>query len=116
MSYDLELGIKPEGHNKIVCIATPELDSPTYNLREMFVAATHWDFEQRKWYKLSDVYLNIAEGIANLKLQPDRYKHLEPENGWGDIQSAINTLESLMNKIEELVEIGTPLEVLLVRW
>ena len=116
MSYDLELGIKPEGHNKIVCIARPELDSPTWNLGEIFRLAMHWNFEIRKWYKLSDVYINIAEGIADLKFQPGRYNHLEPENGWGDIQGAIEALESLMKKIEELVEDEIPIEVLWLRW
>ena len=38
MSYDLRIGVKVEGTDIIAVIAEPRLSSPTYNLRDMFVA------------------------------------------------------------------------------
>ena len=50
MSYDIRICVKTEMPNKwgnqFVVIDSPEYDSPTYNLRDMFVACMEWDYNQ----------------------------------------------------------------------
>lgn len=108
MSYDLRIGVKVEGTDIIAVIAEPEKHSPTYNLGQMFRAATGWEFEQSKWYRVSEVYPKIQRGLAELIAYPKKYKKYEPENGWGSIGSAIEALQSLKNCIDELSEEDSP--------
>lgn len=50
MSYDIRFGVKVDGMDGyIAVIDMPEYDSPTYNLRDMFVACMDWDYSQGKW-------------------------------------------------------------------
>ena len=46
MSYDLRIRVKAEGCDKYPVIATPECDSPTYNLGKMFRACMDWNYNQ----------------------------------------------------------------------
>lgn len=46
MSYDIRFGVKVEGMDGyIAVIDEPDYSSPTYNLRDMFVASMGWDYE-----------------------------------------------------------------------
>ena len=104
MSYDLRLGVKVEGADIIAVIGEPEYPSPTYNLGKMFRACTGWDFKQGEWYRVSEVWPKIEHGISELRMHSTKYKHLEPENGWGTVSSAIKTLESLTECIRQTVD------------
>ena len=122
MSYNLRLGVKVDGTDIIAVVNEPEYSSPTYNLGKMFRACTGWDYEQGKWYKVSDVWENINRGITELHMNPKKYKRLEPDNGWGTVSSAITDLESLRDCIEKTSseywsgDEAIPLEHLWVRW
>ena len=104
MSYDLRLGVKVEGTDIIAVVAEPERNSPTYNLGQMFRTATGWEFEQSKWYRVSEVYPKILRGLAELIAYPNKYKKYEPDNGWGTIANAVSALQSLKDCIDELSE------------
>ena len=101
MSYDLRIGVKVEGLDLIAVIDEPEYSSPTYNLAEMFRACTGWDYKQGKWYNVKEVRPKIRKGIEELKNNWMKYKRFEPENGWGDVNSALSSLESLEKCIAE---------------
>lgn len=101
MSYDLRLGVKVEGTDIIAVIGQPEKDSPTYNLREMFVACMGWDYTQGEWYRVSDVYDKICRGIAELSGYPVKYRKYDAPNGWGNVKSALEALVSLRDYIDE---------------
>ena len=103
MSYDLRIGVKVEGLTLIAVIDEPEYSSPTYNLAEMFRACMGWDFEVGKWYNVKEVRPKIRNGIEELKNNWKKYKRLEPENGWGDVNSALKALESLEKCIADNV-------------
>ncbi len=103
MSYDLRIGVKVEGLTLIAVIDEPECSSPTYNLAEMFRACMGWDFEVGKWYNVKEVRPKIRNGIEELKNNWKKYKRLEPENGWGDVNSALRVLESLEKCIADNV-------------
>lgn len=100
MSYDLRIAVKVKGSNLYAVIAEPELNHPTYNLGQMFRACTGWDFDQGKFYKVSDVYENIQHGIYELTHNEEKYLSLNPSNGWGNTTSALNALTSLRECID----------------
>lgn len=117
MSYDLRIGVRVEGTDKIVAIAEPYYSNPTYNLSKMFRACMNWDFTQGEYYKCSDVIENIAHGIKELRTNKDEYYQYEPANGWGSIRGALDTLEGLFQCINETAEdTELSLEHLYVAW
>lgn len=98
MSYDIRFGVKVEGgpEDCFAVIGEPGYHSPTYNLGEMFRACTGWDYEQGKWYKASEVMPMIMRGINELSEHPGKYRKYEPDNGWGNINSAMTALKSIV--------------------
>ena len=123
MSYGIRLGVKVEGLDVIAVIDLPKYDSPTYNLGNLFRECTGWDFRQGEWYRVSEVLPKIEHGISELRINPDKYRHLEPDNGWGTIGSALETLESLSKCIDDNIGVSDwgkwqeiPAEFLWVRW
>ena len=123
MSYDLRIGVKVEGAKDLyVVIDEPELSSPTYNLRDMFVACMGWDYEQDVWYKVTDVLPMIQHGIEELTKRPSKYKKYNAPNGWGTVESALNALKSLYQCIldnragERKTWNEIPLELMYMRW
>lgn len=104
MSYDIRFGVKVEGTGGyIATIDEPELSSPTYNLRNMFVACMDWDYEQGKWYNLKDVFPKILHGRDELLLHPKKYEKYNAKNGWGTVSSAKDCLDSIVEKVGEIV-------------
>ena len=101
MSYDIRLAVKIEGADDWLTVATPEYDSPTYNLGRMFRECMGWNFEQGKYYRVSEVIDNITSGIDELIDHEEKYKEYNPPNGWGDTMSALRTLKSLLECISE---------------
>ena len=123
MSYDLRIAVKVEGAEDCYAVVkTPEYDSPTYNLGKMFRACTGWDYVQSDWYKVSEVLPMIEHGIYELKFNSKEYEKYNPENGWGNIESALEALESLLECIrDESGETGwswnkIPLDCMYVAW
>ena len=105
MSYDLRIAVRvadaPE-ENAYAVIAEPKYSSPTYNLRDMFVACMDWNYEQGHFYKVSDVYTKIERGIYELAYNEKAYLKFNPSNGWGDTQSALTALKSLKDCIDDI--------------
>ena len=99
MSYDIRFGVKVAGapDDCYAVIGEPEYESPTYNLRDIFVTSMGWDYKQGEWYKVSDILPKVQQGITELTLHPERYKALEPDNGWGDIAGAVSCLQSIVS-------------------
>lgn len=126
MSYDIRFGVKvadvtPEC---FAVIGSPEYDSPTYNLRDIFVKAMDWDYHQGEWYPVTEVLPKVQRGITELTLHPEKYKALEPDNGWGSVRGAVCFLQSVMDyfKPDEWDGLygswnaNVPLEAIYMRW
>ena len=123
MSYDIRLGVKVADVGELYAvIAEPELSSPTYNLRNMFVACMGWDYSQGRWYNVSDVLPKIKRGIAELQEHPSKYRKYNAQNGWGTVENALNALKSLYQCIldnragERKTWNEIPLELMYMRW
>lgn len=122
MSYDIRFGVKVDGMNGYVAVIDePEYSSPTYNLRNMFVACMDWDYTQGEWYNCAEVMPKIERGVHELRFKPSKYEKYNSQNGWGTVSSALKALESVLRKAKELTggewswnEI--PLEHLWIRW
>ena len=115
MSYDIRIRVKVEGCGKYVTVGYPEYDSPTYNLRDMFVACMDWDYSQGEQYPCDFVIEKVERGIHELRTRREHYKQYNPKNGWGDIDSAIEVLESVRECIYEWAE-DIPIECLYFQW
>ena len=115
MSYDIRICVKADGLDKYVVYDIPEYDTPTYNLGEMFRVCMDWDYEQGEYYKCSEIIGNIEKGITELKTNREKYKCYEPSNGWGNVDSAIEALESARVCIYECAE-NIPINHLYFRW
>lgn len=98
MSYDIRFGVKVADapDECYAVIGHPKYDSPTYNLRELFVQSMEWDYHQGEWYKITDVLPKIQHGITELTLHYKKYEKFEPSNGWGTISSALECLRSIV--------------------
>lgn len=122
MSYDIRFGVKVAGADDLfVEIGRPTFDSPTYNLGTMFRKCTGWDYNQGEWYNVAEVLPLIQQGIHELKFNPKEYRQYNPKNGWGDIGSALEALQSMEDAIRNLtVSDGwtevVPPECLYVKW
>lgn len=96
MSYDICFGVKVEGAKDVYAvIGSPEYDSPTYNVRDIFVHSMDWDYEQGTWYPLDFVIKKVDHGINELKFNEGKYRKYNPSNGWGSTQSALECLLSI---------------------
>lgn len=119
MSYDLRFAIKTKiaGVERYICVGSPELDTPTYNIGAILRQATGLDFKQSEYYKCSEIFENVVKGAAELELHGDKYRKLEPPNGWGTVENAINVLNGLKRDMKELSEErDIPLEELYIAW
>ena len=119
MSYDLRVYVKAEtprlnGDPYVVC-GIPEYDSPTYNLRPMFVACTGWEYKQGEVYHVPEVIGYIMRGVSELRGNPELYRQYDSPNGWGTLESALESLESLLACIQECSG-DWPLDALYMSW
>jgi len=82
MSYDIRFGVKvaeaPEDCYAV--IGEPEYSSPTYNVGTIFRESMDWDFEQGKWYKVTDVIPKLERGVHELSFNAKAYRKHEPDN------------------------------------
>ena len=115
MSYDIEISVKVDGLDQYAMIDCPEYGSPTYNLGRMFRACMEWDYSQGEYYKCSEIIDKVEKGIRELKTNRKAYEKYNPSNGWGDIDSAIEDLESLRECIYKNAE-EIPIEHLYMKW
>lgn len=115
MSYDIRIGVQIANTDIIYPIGEPEYASPTYNLGRMFRACTGWDFNQGEWYRVDAVIEKIEQGLYELITNGEQYRAYEPENKWGTVESAMQTLKSLKDCIYEFAE-DIPIDCLWVKW
>ena len=122
MSYDIRFGVKVAGapDGVYAVIGEPELANPTYNNAQIFRKSMGLDFSTSEWYKVTDIVPYLEHGIHELQFNRAAYVDLEPDNGWGGIQSSLRSLQSILKWITEDRE-GTwnadvPLECIYMTW
>lgn len=123
MSYDIRFGVKVEGAADVYAIiGRPKYDSPSYNIREIFVRCMNWDYEQGRWYRIDEVLAKIEDGIKELISNPHLYRPYEPENGCGSVESAKNCLGSIYkwfypdNEWDREYDEDIPMNCIYMKW
>ena len=97
MSYDIRFGVKVEGAPGVYAvIGSPEHDSPTYNVGEIFRKSMDFDFDQGTWYPVTELIPKIERGIHEMMFNTRAYKSMEPDNGCGSTTTVLETLQSIM--------------------
>ena len=100
MSYDVWLEIDTGGEHPH---SLTECYSPTYNLGPMFRLALSGD-EQGEgvpdWNGMfaSELISKLREAIAAMEDDPAKFKRLNPENGWGNYEGALNFLSEILRQ------------------
>ena len=88
----------------------------------MFVNCMGWEYEQGEWYRISEVLPYIERGVHELTFNKKKYEKYNPDNGWGNVESALKALQSLLECIKDhagLTEWPSnkiPIEHLYMRW
>ena len=122
MSYDVRFGVETKMPNRwgehFAIVEVPSMDSPTYNYSKLFRACMDWDYEQDVWYPMSEVVPRIERGIHELSFNREQYFDLEPENGWGTLEGALNCLRDWYDNLTDRwgVTHTWPIESLWFRW
>ena len=86
------------GREPIVVQDTPETTNVytrniTHNLGRMAKAAgiydAMWGPDERGWTCARELIEPLRDGLAELQTEPDRFKALNPDNGWGDYDGLV---------------------------
>jgi len=96
MSWDVYL------HKKKWMTDEIDVGNHTYNVYSMYLRAMGnglTDLLNGK--KCKDVIPILQEGIASMKDDPDTYKKMNPSNGWGTYETALEFLEKILDACEK---------------
>ena len=98
MSWDIDLYARTE------CGQLVHVDEAnyTYNVAPMFFNALGGDgIRQFAGMKAVDAIPILNRGIRKMKENPGRYRAMNPPNGWGDYEGALELLEWMLRKCEQ---------------
>lgn len=116
MSYYIRIKGRIEGTEEFyVTVLEPEYNTPTYNLRHVFVNCMDWVYETGVKYPCDEVIIFLERGIERLKKSPEKYKGVEAENGWGTVEDALKGMQAWRKCILELAQ-EIPLKNLYFQW
>jgi hypothetical protein len=60
-----------------------------------------WRPDEIKVTKAKELIESLRQGLHNLKSDPERYKKLNPENGWGSYDGLVKFVEDYLNACYE---------------
>lgn len=89
MSYDIRLVINTGGKHPA---AVTECKSPTYNLCVMFKEALGCPIRELDGRVAGDIVQRLKTATAEMKKYPDKFRDLNPPNGWGNYEGALESL------------------------
>lgn len=61
---------------------------------------TVWSSDIMQGLRAGDIGEKVLAVITNLKADPDRYRSMNPPNGWGDYDGLVREFESFLQAIE----------------
>jgi hypothetical protein len=100
ISYDIGLYINTGNDEHKV----KDLGNYTYNCSTMFRLALLVEYEGLNGLsgKLAkDVIPALEIAISRMENDPDKYKAMNPTNGWGDYESALEYIRGILNGCRE---------------
>lgn len=95
MSWDISLHIDTGGPDP-ACVY--DCGNMTYNVNSMYAKALNIEsFSDFLHGKIcSELLPALAQGYSDMLTNPDAYRALTPENGWGNYESALEFLEAII--------------------
>lgn len=96
MSYDISLYLDVDtgGPEPLtVCVAT--IGNYTVNVARMWSDALGHSLGDLKDKNAGDSLSALTAAVGKLRADPERYRALEPSNGWGDYDGAVAYLAKL---------------------
>lgn len=93
MSYDVSFKQK-KGKSYVTVGDWLNYTSNTGEMIKEVVGSTPGEWDQMS---TKDLAPKISEGIFKLCAKPEKYKHLEPSNGWGSVEGTITFLQRIYN-------------------
>ena len=98
MSYDVSLVINTGHQNAEVC----DVGNMTYNVSPMFQEALGGDgLMGMQGHKAKDSIPLLQQAVKDMRDHPDKYKAMNPSNGWGDYHGALAYLEKLLESCKD---------------
>ena len=98
MSYDISLYINTGIEERKVV----EVGNYTYNCCGMFTDASAGtaisDLDGEECWKIEPM---LASAVENLQKNPNKYRAMNPENGWGDYDSFLLYVEKLLRECRQ---------------
>ncbi len=101
MGYDFWLEIDTGGPWP-ARVAEPDAGNYTFNVSPMFAKALdsetgpNWALYVLNGMKAGDALPRLREGVRRMEEEPDVYRAMNPENGWGDYDGALRVLRSFV--------------------
>ena len=106
MSWDIHMAVPAARDGSLIALCGYTDMSYTYNVYPMYRKAFSQDagiraLDHRKGKDCID-WLDAA--IADMKAKPEEYRKLNPPNGWGNYEGALEVLERLSTWCREVPE------------
>jgi hypothetical protein len=74
----------------------------THNVAKMWeLAGVYESLYNSNGRRANEILLNLKVGIKKMEKSPEEFKKLNPENGWGDYDSALGFLKEIALACEE---------------
>ena len=97
MSYDISLEINTGFEDREVV----DVGNITYNITPMFVKSMGKNLSDFNDKKCREMIPILRIGVIELANNPEKYRKLNPVNGWGNYDGALNYLRKLLVSCEE---------------
>ena len=92
MSYDITLNI----NTGIEDYPVADCGNCTYNISPMHKKAMGFTLSQLDGKKATEIIPILREGIKNMQDCPAIYKAMNPDNGWGNYEGALEYLQTIL--------------------
>lgn len=100
MSYDVSFKAKLEGADQWVYVGDDWINH-TSNTAAMIRAVCGTCPSEWNDRKCADMYPVLMQGVLLLKLHPQRYRHFEPSNGWGTVETTMDFLMKIADNCDK---------------
>lgn len=97
-SYNDEILLK---QGKYIDITVAEVGNYTYNVSNMYKEAMGITLSDLHGMSATEAIDILHKGVTNMNNDPEKYKAMNPPNGWGDYEGALQFLTKILNACTE---------------
>ncbi|MFJ5625436.1 hypothetical protein ACIQD3_22665 [Peribacillus loiseleuriae] len=96
MSWDISLTAK-----RLVDVEVGDIGNYTYNVSKMYRVAMGISLSELDGQKATDVIPMIRKGVDEMLANPEKYRAMNPPNGWGSYEGALDYIQKLLHECEK---------------